>query len=116
MTKYLILAYTDAPDPLRENEYNEWYDNIHLPDVLETPGVINGTRYVCTTPNTGPGKFLALYDVESDNINGVMEEMRVIMDRKRKEGRLREGVDLVTILVATYKRISSLQTKVGDNP
>ena len=29
----------------REDEYNEWYDNVHLRDVCNVPGVAGAKRY-----------------------------------------------------------------------
>ncbi len=29
-----------------EEQWNEWYDNVHLPDALACPGVLSGRRYV----------------------------------------------------------------------
>ena len=29
----------------KDDEFNEWYDNVHLPEVLALPGVISAQRY-----------------------------------------------------------------------
>ena len=40
MAKYILEVRTNCSDPEKEAEYNDWYNNIHLPDVLETPEVL----------------------------------------------------------------------------
>ena len=41
-----LLIVTARIDPAVEDEWNDWYDNTHLPDALACPGVLSGTRYV----------------------------------------------------------------------
>ncbi len=40
MEKWYFAVYTNCLDASREKEFNEWYDNIHLPDVFEVPGFV----------------------------------------------------------------------------
>ena len=105
MAKWLLVVETNSNDPAREVEFNDWYDNIHLPDVLEAPGVIKATRYENLNPSEGKGKFLALYDIEADDIDQVMKALREIMAKKREEGRMTTLLEGVSS--GTYKQISS---------
>jgi hypothetical protein len=69
MTRYLLFAFSDCVDPSRENEFNRWYDTMHVPDMLETPGMIRATRWVNANPEAGQRrKYLALYELETDNV------------------------------------------------
>ena len=45
MERYLFVTYTDCADLSREEEFNEWYNNVHVPDMLETPSMISATRW-----------------------------------------------------------------------
>ncbi len=45
-TPNCLLIVTARIDPAVEDEWNDWYDNTHLPDALACPGVLSGTRYV----------------------------------------------------------------------
>jgi hypothetical protein len=40
-----LLVVTAEIDADVEDEWNAWYDNVHLPDALACPGVIAGRRY-----------------------------------------------------------------------
>jgi hypothetical protein len=53
----------------REAEYNQWYDEVHLSDVCALPGIVAGRRYA---PVGDDGPYVALYDIESDDLNAVL--------------------------------------------
>jgi hypothetical protein len=93
MAKYLFLAMADCSDPSREGEFNKWWDEIHLPDVLSAPGVIQGARYMNTDPegNKRP-KYLAVYEFETDDIDKFDKELNEVLMKARKAGR---GTDCI---------------------
>ena len=41
-----LLIVTAEVDPAVETDWNRWYDEVHLPDALACPGVLQGRRYV----------------------------------------------------------------------
>ena len=45
MERYMFVTYTDCSDASRADEFNDWYNNIDVPDMLETPGMISATRW-----------------------------------------------------------------------
>ena len=106
MAQWILVVGTNSIDAAREAEYNEWYDKIHLPDVLETPGILRATRYENTDPSGEQAKFLAVYEIEADDLDEVMKALGENIARKRAEGRLSEL--LVRVSRGVYKQISSL--------
>ena len=69
MARYLYFAFSDCKDPEREKEFNNWYDNMHIPDMLEVPGMIKASRWVNANPLEGQRrKYLALYEFETDDL------------------------------------------------
>ncbi|HEY96579.1 MAG TPA: hypothetical protein G4O16_00150 [Dehalococcoidia bacterium] len=69
MARYLLFAFSDCKDPAREEEFNEWYDNVHIPDILAVPGMISATRWESAHSVEGQRrKYLALYELETDNL------------------------------------------------
>jgi hypothetical protein len=88
MARYLYFAFSDCKDPAREEEFNKWYSNMHLPDMLEVPGMIKATRYVSADPKEGEHrKYLALYELETDDINDFNSKVRERGERTIEEGR-----------------------------
>jgi hypothetical protein len=77
--KYCFVVFSD-PTPGREEEYNRWYDDVHLPHVLAVPGFVSARRLklaeepgVENTPL--PGRYLALYEMETDDPDAVLRDM-----------------------------------------
>ncbi len=106
MAKWLLVVATNCADAAREAEFNKWYDKTHLPDVLQTPGFIRATRYENTQPSEGEAKFLATYEIETDDIDRFMKAHNKNIDGKRAKGRISEL--LVRVSRGVYRQISSL--------
>jgi hypothetical protein len=45
-----------------EDEFNRWYNEVHLPEVLACTGFISASRYECTD---GQPRYIAVYELES---------------------------------------------------
>ncbi len=104
MEKWLLVAETDCSDPSREGEFNHWYDTVHAPDVLETPGILRATRFVNSSPAEGRGKYLATYDIETDDLEQTIATFGEIMTRKWEQGRMSEV--LVAISATFYRQMA----------
>jgi hypothetical protein len=77
MAKYLIFAFSDCKDPKREKEYNDWYDNMHMPDMLEIPGMIKASRWMSADNKENEiRKYLAMYEIETDDLDEFNKKMR----------------------------------------
>lgn len=69
MTNHLFFALTN-PVEGREIEFDEWYEQRHLAEVLSIPGFVTAQRYRLS-PKQRPGdappwEFLALYEYAGD--------------------------------------------------
>jgi hypothetical protein len=71
MRKGILLVQSGPVDPSREDEYNDWYTNTHIPDMLAGPGFVSARRYRrvndTVTPSPLPA-YLAIYELESDDL------------------------------------------------
>jgi hypothetical protein len=52
-------------DPAHEKEFNEWYDEEHLPERTRCPGFLSGRRFRAVE---GSPRYLALYDLERTEV------------------------------------------------
>jgi hypothetical protein len=80
MAKYTFLALTN-PVPGKEEEFNEWYDKHHVPDVINVPGFVSGQRFKLADAQFGGEaskryQYLALYEIESNDIAATIKELR----------------------------------------
>ncbi|CAH1663837.1 MULTISPECIES: DUF4286 family protein [unclassified Chelatococcus] len=69
--KHLLLVLTNAVEG-REEEFNEWYNDRHLDDVLQVPGIVAAQRYKLSaaqrmTPPF-PWTYFAIYEIETDDL------------------------------------------------
>lgn len=92
MQKWLLTVESICADPAKEKEFNEWYDTVHLPDILETPGFIRAYRYENNEPQEGKGKFLAMYEIESDDIMQTLAIFSEHVNSKAAQGRMSDLV------------------------
>jgi hypothetical protein len=71
MPKYIMFVMTNCESG-KDAEFNDWYDRIHLPDVLKVPGVVAAQRYQLTEQqrrDTRPDYgYMAAYEIESNDL------------------------------------------------
>jgi hypothetical protein len=78
MARFSLVVYSN-PVEGREQEYNDWYSNQHLSDLLAIPGVISARRFKLSGTQIGEGaqtyQYLAIYEVEADDVPSFLKEM-----------------------------------------
>ena len=57
----LLMVWCDVPED-REDEFNRWYNEEHIAEILTVPGVLSAARYEAVK---GGPKHLAAYELES---------------------------------------------------
>ncbi len=71
-----LLKVTSKAIQGREGEYNQWYDNTHIHDVLSLPGFNACQRFQSLTPDDdGRTVFTAVYEVETDNPEALLQSL-----------------------------------------
>jgi len=73
MAKGIIYVETRPSSPDRDQEYNTWYDEIHLPELVALDGIVSARRL---RPVDGDGPYVALYEIEADDLQSVLHNMR----------------------------------------
>ena len=58
-----------------EDEWNEWYDNVHVPDICNCPGYVAVRRF--RVPNDGEPEYLSIYEVTDPNAHATPEVAKV---------------------------------------
>jgi hypothetical protein len=79
MAKYTLLVLTN-PVEGREDSFNDWYTNTHIKDVVNVPGIVAAQRFKLAgaqlAPAPHPWGYLALYDVETDNLEHTVKALQ----------------------------------------
>ena len=60
----LLMVWADI-DPEFETEFNHWYDEEHIPRMLQIPGFLSAGRYFAVK---GGPKYLTIYELEDHNV------------------------------------------------
>lgn len=76
LSNTLMLVRSHPQDPAREQEFNDWYNGNHVPDVLNAPNFEAAIRYkvVATLMGHVPA-YLALYYVSQDDVQTANREL-----------------------------------------
>ncbi len=93
-----VLLYYSNHDPARKIEHDDWWLYTHAHDLLETPGLVQCSRYHTLNPEPAEkeAKILNVYEIDADDPGAVL--LRVLHDDRdvrRPQGRFssfsREG-------------------------
>ena len=72
--KAILLVHTNAAGPEHEAAFDTWYEQVHIPQLLErVPGIVRATRF--TASPAGPPteyRHLALYEIEAEDPGAVL--------------------------------------------
>jgi len=97
MENWLLLVEVDCKDAKRQAEFDEWYDTVHIPDIVTgSPGFRGATRYVIKYPAPGRGTYLAIYEIATDDIEKTMKAHRKNLEEKYGQGRSSDLIEFVS--------------------
>ncbi len=71
MPQYQLVVFSNALEG-RDADYNDWYDNQHIDDVLAVPGFYRAQRLTIERTLSGEPadyKYLAIYEFEADDLD-----------------------------------------------
>lgn len=76
--KAVLVVLTNPGSPAAEEAYNDWYTNVHVPDVLHVPGYVSAIRYKAFPSwQPVPQRYLTIYDLEvrdASHIQSISDE------------------------------------------
>lgn len=107
MAKHLVLVFTN-PEEGREAEFNAWYDDVHLPDVLSVAGFSAAQRFVAATGARGERpdqQYLAVYEVDTDDLPAALEALR----GAAKDMHIDESMAPETVVTYAFSAVSRRQ-------
>jgi hypothetical protein len=95
--KYTLIVYTSPADG-REDEYNAWYDDVHLAEFSALPGVIAGRRF--KVAGEGKPRYAAMYELSAHP-----DEVMAAMNAGMKDGSVRwtDAIDPSSVSMTTLE-------------
>ncbi len=111
-TDDLLLVFTNAAEG-REPEFHEWYDTVHVPEVLDVPGVVSAQRYEVApvdtpeledapSPEPPAHGFMVAYALDRDG-NEVMAEFVNRLGNGKMH--LSDVMDFATVALSVWRPI-----------
>jgi len=78
MASYTLIALTNSK-PEFDAEYNQWFDAVHIPEVLKVKGIVAATRFRLAsaqrTAGNLPYKYAALYRIETGDLPATLSAL-----------------------------------------
>ena len=73
--RFTFLVMTNAVEG-GDDEFNDWYNNTHIPDLLRVPGIVAAQRFrllpTQRTPHQ-PWKYLCLYECDAEQPTAIID-------------------------------------------
>jgi hypothetical protein len=92
--KHLLIVETNCTDG-DEDEFNRWYDEVHVPELLQIPGFNHVSRYRATEtqPSRRPieQRYIALYEVEAADARAALDALDAHTPQLNMSDTLRTG-------------------------
>jgi hypothetical protein len=98
---YLQMGRMDIPAHMEE-EWNDWYNWVYVPDYLTVPGVIRARRFMAVE---GQPKYLTVYEFERPDVPDT-EAWNRVRDANPWTRRVRHHMRLDAGSPVVYKRIT----------
>jgi hypothetical protein len=106
MPGHIIVAVA-GPVEGREAEFHEWYETVHVPEVLALPRFVRAVRYAPgdslegLTP--GPSGHMTIFEVEAPDAEQALDVLAAALPSLT----MSEAVDLDTAHVRAYESVGS---------
>jgi len=75
MPKAVYVVQSSPLDAEHEPAYDEWYENTHIPEVLDVPGFVSVRRFRVVGGGEDAHTFLTIYEIEADDLNTPLKEL-----------------------------------------
>jgi hypothetical protein len=77
--RHVLLALTNAVKG-EDAEFERWYDNVHMPEILAISGFVSARRFRVideAAPGAMPNwRYFALYEIEAESPEAALQEMQ----------------------------------------
>jgi len=73
--------YTVRSNPIKgcETEFNNWYSNVHLPEVMKIDGFLSANRFKLADVQVVKVQaygYMAIYEIDSNDVPGTLRNLR----------------------------------------
>ncbi len=107
MPRHALVVFTRPADGC-EDEYNRWYNETHLPEVLRAEGFVAAQRFrlapaqIMQSP--APAPYLAIYEIETDDVAAALDSLQKLAGSG--EMHMSEALDTSSAAAWAYTAVS----------
>ena len=67
--RFQMLVLSRPASPEQEAEYNDWYNNTHIPQILKLPGFVAARRFKLSVDmaDGAAWPYMAIYEIEDED-------------------------------------------------
>ena len=78
MARHILTVMTN-PVAGKDQEFNDWYSNTHIQEVVEIPGFVSAQRFKLSDTQMGGENeygYLAIYEIEADDVGIALQALK----------------------------------------
>ena len=72
MSKAVMYVESRPVSAERDAEFNTWYEEVHIPEVVTLDGFVGARRFARTSED---GPYTAMYEIDADDVDAVVQAM-----------------------------------------
>ncbi|NCF77614.1 MAG: hypothetical protein GWP45_10515 [Proteobacteria bacterium] len=103
-----LFMVRSNPKPGQETAFNDWYTDVHLPEVLSIQGFLSAQRFTLNEAQVQPDQtqsYLAIYEIDTDHVPGTLEQLR-----KAPWLNMSDAIDPANINISIFSAITDKLT------
>ena len=103
--KGLFLVWSDVPGDLEE-DFNKWYNEEHIAELLAIPGVLSAARYEAVS---GSPRYLAAYELSEPEVRDTREYQEHLVEPTEWSQRVNLQARATRLIQNNYRQIFPLE-------
>jgi hypothetical protein len=114
--RIVLAVMTNAMTPEQDAEFNDWYTNTHLGDVLKVPGFVVATRFclldkqLLDEVELPKQRYLAIYELDTDDVDAAAAGLQTAIESGSMF--VSDTLDPSTVAAHFYQQITARQTAI----
>ena len=99
-----LFMVRSNPKPGQETAFNDWYTDVHLPEVLGIQGFLSAQRFTLNAAQIQSDQaqsYLAIYEIDTDNVPGTLEQLS-----KASQLNMSDAIDPTSIDISIFSAIT----------
>jgi hypothetical protein len=107
MQKHVMIMLAECV-PGTEDEFNDWYTNVHLAEVIQPAGFVAAQRFKIanTDPAQEGSSYLAIYELETDDLDAAIAALKEDAPNRHETVGLDRSRSKATYYTAISERVT----------